>query len=183
MSTETFLSDSPEVAWAKYVLSRSGSSLQKSEEAEFLDFLLNRKVHARSVYYKRLGGKRILKGKYICHQGEINCRESDFRERLFVGCQALLAIGHDAKAAYITLAAHPGVKSSLGRSKRGQRQTVGRSCALDRRINTVKSLCVKFKSPHKDALLAKWLCIYRGYQMVVLFNRMQLAAQSDKAAQ
>jgi hypothetical protein len=148
-----------------YVHSCASQPLYAEEVHEFLNWLLDEQAIARREGKRGRRQKNFFRGKYECLQGKWPLRESNFTQRLYVGFQALVqAGGKTPKAAYIELQELPSVQNRLGRSSRGQRSE-REIPSLDRRIETIRSLCNRFKSPFKDKLLEMRVGEYRRFQM------------------
>jgi hypothetical protein len=149
----------------RYVHERTQQPLQTEEVDQFIEWLLDEAAIAKRKGTRGKRQKEPLMGKYECLQGKwAFLRGSNFCERLYVGLEASLQAGRDPKAAHITLAELPYVKKHLGRSKRGQRSR-RRVLSLDRRIETIRSLCNRFKSPFKDKLVEMRVGEYRRFQI------------------
>lgn len=151
--------------YKRCIHSWTSQPLQTEEVREFVNWLLDREAIARTKVIDARTLKKALMGKYECLQGRWLYRGSNFTERLYVGFQALREVGGEtAKGACIELQKCPSVKAHLGRSRKGQRSK-RRIPAIDRRIETVRSLCNNFRSPFKGKLLGTRVGEYRLNQL------------------
>ena len=139
--------------YLRRIHSWTSQPLREEEVPEFLNWLLDAQAIARREGKRGRRQKNFFRGKHECLQGKWPFRESNFTQRLYVGFQALTQVaGRDPKVACIELLELPAVQNHLGRSGRGQRSKRNLP-RLDRQVETVRSLCNRFKSPFQDQLL------------------------------
>jgi len=163
-----------------YVHSWTSQLLREEEVYAFLNWLLDEEAIAKREGKRGRRQKNVFRGKYECVQGKSLFRQSNFTERLYVGFRALVQVGGKTpKAAYIDLLELPSVHNHLGRTRRGQRSRRVIS-SFDRQIETIRSLCNKFRSPFKDKLLEMRVGEYRLFQMheaeITAYKRLQKLA-------
>lgn len=138
--------------------------LRAKERSEFIKWLLDEGSIAKRKGKRGRRQKEFFRGNYQCLQGKWPFRKSDFTQRLYVGFQALVKVAENPKEAYYDLLKLPSVANRLGRSRKGRRSK-REIPTSERQVETIRSLCNKFKSPFKDKLLETRVGEYRLFQL------------------
>ena len=162
-------SDTRAVHWGFYVRcihSWTSQPLRTEEEAEqFVFWVLFGPAIAKRTGQRSRRTKKPLMGMFECIQGKCPYRGSNFTERLYVAFAALREAGYSSKLACCILADIPSVRTHLGHSRRGRLSKLRMSDSGERRAETIRGLCARFKSPFKQELLRMRVGDYRCFQL------------------